>query len=158
MKIDYSTDKNITPEELFALAEIQGWGNDRPIERNDKAIKGSIFIASARHKDQLIGVLRLVGDNAYCLHIADFMVHTEYQGKGIGTHLLELSLEFARKQSIGIDDNIGEFTLFSTTIAEKLYEKHGFLSTHNGMVLATSEKRREIEEEFNKRWIEEHIE
>lgn len=158
MKIEYSTDKNITPEEFFALSETQRWGNDRPMERNGQAIKGSIFIASARHKNRLIGLLRLVGDGAYCLHIADFIVHNEYQGKGIGTQLLEMSLEYARKQSIGIDDNIGEFTLFTTIIAEKLYNKLGFLSAYNGMVLATSEKRRGIEEEFNKRWLEEHIE
>ena len=157
MKIEYSMDKNIAPEELLALAETQGWGNDRPIDRNGQAIEGSIFIASARHEGRLIGLLRLVGDGAYCLHVADFIVHTEYQSKGIGAQLLKMSLEYAREQAIGIDDNIGEFTLFTTISAEKLYKKHGFLSAYNGMVLASSKRRRGIEEEFNKRWLEEHV-
>ena len=153
MKIDYSTDKNITPEALFALAETQGWGNDRPIDRNNQAIKGSIFVASVRHKGQLVGLLRLVGDGAYCLHVADFIVHTEYQDKGIGTQLLEMSLKYAREQAIGTDDNIGEFTLFANIAAGKFYKKHGFLSVPNGMVLASSERSRRIEGEFNKQWL-----
>ncbi len=157
MKIDYSADERITPEELLALAKTQGWGNDRPIDRNDQAIKGSIFIASARHEDQLVGLLRLVGDGAYCLHVADFIVHTEYQDKGIGTKLLEMSLKYAREQAIGIDDNVGEFTLFANVSADKFYKKHGFLSVPNGMVLASSERAQGIEEEFNKRWLEEHM-
>ena len=157
MKIDYSTNKNIAPEELFILAETQGWGNDRPIDRNDQAIKGSIFIASARHEDRLVGLLRLVSDGAYCLYVADFIVHIEYQDKGLGTRLLEMSLEYAREHAIGIDDNIGEFTLFANSPADQFYKKHGFLSVHNGMVLASSEGRRRIEEEFNKRWLEEHM-
>ena len=157
MKIDYSTDKSITPEELFVLADAQGWGNDRPVNRNDQAIEGSIFVASARHEGRLVGLLRLVGDGAYCLYVSDFIVHADYRNTGIGTRLLEMSLEYARKQAIGVDDNIGEFTLFANAPADQFYEKHGFLSVHNGMVLASSEQRRRIEEEFNKRWLEEHV-
>lgn len=156
MKIEYSADHNITPEELFTLAETQGWGNDHPVNRNDQAIKGSIFISSARHEGRLIGLLRLVGDGAYCLYMADFIVDTEYQSKGIGTQLLKMSLEYAREVSIGINDNIGDFILFANMPADKLYSKHGFLSVPNGMVLASSEGRRESEEEYNKRWLEEH--
>ncbi len=156
MKIDYSTDKNIAPEEFFVLADTQGWGKDRPVDRNDQAIKGSIFIASARHKGRLVGLLRLVGDDAYCLYVADFIVRPEYQNMGIGTRLLEMSLEYAREHAIGVDDNIGEFTLFANIPADQFYEKHGFLSVHNGMVLASSEGKRRIEEDFNKRWLDEH--
>lgn len=154
MKIDYSIDKNITPEELFNLAEIQGWGNDRPVNRNARAIEGSIFIASARHEGRLVGLLRLVGDGAYCLYIADFIVHSKYRNVGIGTRLLEMSIDYAREHAIGVDDNIGEFTLFTTINAHRLYEKHGFLSVYNGMVLASSDQRRRIEQESNHKWLE----
>jgi GNAT superfamily N-acetyltransferase len=157
MKIKYSTDKAITPEELFTLADSQGWGNDRPITRNARAIEGSIFIASARHEGRLIGLLRLTGDGAYCLYVADFIVNAEYRNLGIGTRLLDMSIEYACEHGIGVDDNIGEFTLFTTVTAHRLYEKHGFLSVHNGMVLASSEQRRSIEQEANRRWLEEHI-
>ena len=155
MKIDYRTDRDIRPEELFALAETQGWGYDRPIDRNNQAIKGSIFVASARYEGRLVGLLRLVGDGAYCLHIADFIVHTEYQGKGIGTQLLEMSLAYAHEHATGIDDSPGEFTLFANVSADRFYEKHGFLSAPNGMVLASSERSQVIEKEFNRRWLEE---
>ncbi|MFQ5453436.1 MAG: GNAT family N-acetyltransferase [Candidatus Zixiibacteriota bacterium] len=155
MKIEYSTDKKIRPEELLVLAETQGWGNSRPAERNARAISGSIFIASARCNGQLIGILRLVGDGAYCLHIADFIVKPKYQKIGIGTKLLEMCLEYAKKVRIGIGDNIGEFTLFANISADKFYEKFGFLSAPNGMVLTSSEKRKGIETEFNRQLIKE---
>ncbi|OGN89879.1 MAG: hypothetical protein A2Z74_04495 [Chloroflexi bacterium RBG_13_46_9] len=156
MEIHYSTDGDITPEELFVLASTQGWGEDRPIDRNNQAIKGSIFVASARHEGRLVGLLRLVGDGAYCLHVADFVVHADYRNMGIGSRLLVMSLEYARTQAIGVDDNIGEFTLFANTPADRLYGRHGFLPVPNGMVLASSERRRRIEEEYNRSWLEGH--
>ena len=155
MKIDYGTDRDIRPEELFALAETVGWGVSHPINRNEQAINGSIFIASARHEGRLVGLLRLVGDGAYSLHIADFIVHAEYQHKGIGTRLLEMSIAYAREHAIGIDDNSGDFTLFANVSLDRFYEKHGFLSVPNGMVLASSELRRVREKDFNRQWSEE---
>lgn len=154
MDIKYFNNKEILPEELHALADTQGWGDSRPIERNTRAIKGSIFIASARHGKRLIGILRLAGDSAYCLHIADFIVHPEYQRQGIGTKLLEMCLEYAKAEKIGIDDNMGEFTLFANVSADVFYEKLGFKLTPNGMVLVTSELRKRLEIEFDKNWKE----
>ena len=154
MNIEYYKNKDIRPEELHTLAETQGWGSSRPIERNSKAIEGSIFIASARHKKRLIGILRLVGDSAYCLHIADFVVHPEYQRQGIGTKLLKMCLEYAKAERIGIDENMGEFTLFANVSADVFYEKFGFKLAPNGMVLANSELRKKHEIDFDKNWEE----
>lgn len=154
MDIEYFKNKEIFPEELHALAETQGWGDSRPINRNTKAIEGGIFIASARHGKRLIGILRLVSDSAYCLHIADFIVHPEYQRQNVGTRLLEMCLAYAKAERIGIDENMGEFTLFANVSADVFYEKFGFKLTPNGMVLANSELRKKHEIEFDKNWEE----
>lgn len=153
MKITYSTNRNVSPHGLYALAKTQGWERSRTMKRNIVAIKGSIFIASARHNNKLVGIIRLAGDGSYCLHIAEFIVHPKYQRRGIGRKLLEMCLSFARKKKIGIDNNMGEFTLFANIGVEKFYTKFGFMEAPNGMVLANSKRRRQAELEFNKKWI-----
>ena len=55
---------------------------------------------------------------------------------------------------IGIDDSLGEFTLFANVSADVFYEKFGFKIAPNGMVLASSEARKRLEAEFDNAWSE----
>lgn len=41
------------------------------------------------HEQQLIGLIRSVGDGETILYIQDLLVHPAYQNKGIGTQLIE---------------------------------------------------------------------
>ena len=84
MVIEYKANEFITPEEMQALEESVGWGAHRTLERNRMALTGSLFVASARCKGQLVGLVRLVGDGAYILHVAGLTVHSDFQKKGIG--------------------------------------------------------------------------
>ena len=152
MEVEYSTNDVISPAEMLSLAEAVGFGPHRSLERNKKAIKGSAFTASARYENQLIGLIRLISDGAYVLHIADMMVHRSFQKKGVGMRLLNSAIDYAKEQGIGTGDDFGEFTLFANLGAEDFYSKSDFISMPNGMVFANSEARRKIEQKVKKYW------
>ena len=155
MTIEYSTADEVTPEELEELANSFGGEHPRPVERNRKALSGSIFVATARDAGRLVGVIRLVGDGAYVLHVADMLVSPAYQLKGIGRNLMQLALDFAKQQKIGCGDSPGEFTLFSTKEGKAFYRKFPFVSVPNGMVLADSQHRIDRERKESQQFIEE---
>ena len=131
---------------MMALAEAVGFGPHRTLPRNERALDGSLFVGTARVDGQLIGLIRLIGDGAYVLHVADMMVHPAHQRKGVGSRLLQMAIGFARGIATGTGDTHGEFTLFAAANAESFYEKHEFMSVPNGMFLADSPGRRKVEQ------------
>lgn len=153
MEVEFKANGKVTPEEMQFLAESAGFGPHRSLERNKTAIAGSIFIATARHQGQLVGIVRLVGDGAYILHLAELEVCPDFQKKGIGRQLMELAINFARDLKVGTGDNFGEFTLFANVGADEFYEKLGFSLTPNGMVFTDTTSRREYELGFQKDWV-----
>ena len=57
--------------------------------------------------------------------IAQLYLHTEFQGRGLGTHLLE----WAKGRS---DGSLWLYTFESNTGAQRFYEAHGFVVTQRG--------------------------
>jgi GNAT superfamily N-acetyltransferase len=145
VNISYQIDDRITPDEMMSLAEAVGWGRHRTLARNRIAIAGSRFIATARADRKLIGLLRLVGDGAYILHVADMMVHPSFQLRGVGRRLAELALDYARQIATGRGNNMGEFTLFAAPGAAGFWKKQQFVPS-NGMVLADTPEHRAAEQ------------
>lgn len=154
MEIKFIPNDAVTAEEMQSLAESVGFGPHRTLERNQAALAGSVFIATARCEGKLVGLLRLIGDGAYILHMADLEVHPDFQRKGIGRKLMEMAIDFARDAKIGTGGNLGEFTLFANVGADRFYEKLGFTLVPNGMVLTDSESRKKYELNFQEEWIE----
>ena len=152
MKIEYKRDDTVTPEEMQLLEESVGFGAYRNLERNRIALAGSPFIATARCSEQLVGMIRLVGDGAYILHHAGIVVHPDFQRKGVGRKLMKMAIAFAEETGVGSGDSFGEFTLFANTGTDVFYEKLGFTLTPNGMVLTDTVSRREHELQFQKEW------
>jgi GNAT superfamily N-acetyltransferase len=152
MTIEFKIDDAVTPEELLSLETSVGFGPHRTLERNRKALAGSLFVATARAEGQLVGLIRLVGDGAYILHIAGLSVHPDYQRRGIGRRLVELTIAYARETQVGTGTCPGEFTLFANTGADRFYEKLGFTLIPNGMVLADTALRRKLEVRFQQEW------
>lgn len=154
MNIDYIENDKITPEEMQSLEESVGFDPHRTIDRNRAALKGSIFIASARYNGQLVGLIRLIGDGGYILHLAGLSVHPDFQNKGIGQKLLHMALDFAKKTKVGTGNNLVEFTLFANVGADTFYEKVGFTLIPNGMELIDTKSRRQYELDFQKKWYQ----
>jgi len=152
MKILYSSCDKITPRELLELSASVGFAEHRSIEANKKAIANSSFIASARFNKKLIGVIRLITDYGYIIHVADMAVNPEYQRKGIGTKLLKMAKEFAKKIKVGTGKNLGELSLFANTGAVEFYQDSDFTLCPNGMVLTDDPIRKGFENNFQKKW------
>jgi GNAT superfamily N-acetyltransferase len=150
--IQYASSDTVTPEEMQTLEASVGFGPHRTLERNQRALAGSVFVATARSDGQLVGLIRLVGDGAYILHIAGLSVHPDFQRQGIGRRLVELAIDFARVSQVGSGRAPGEFTLFANTGADRFYEKLGFTMIPNGMVLTDTEFRRASELRFVQEW------
>jgi len=148
----YSSSDEVSAEEMQALEESVGFGQHRTLERNRTALAGSVFVATARRGGDLVGLIRLVGDGAYILHVAGLTVRPDVQRRGIGRRLVEMAVAFARQTRVGSGGSLGEFTLFANTDADTFYEKLGFTLVPNGMVLTDSPQRKQHEVGFQEQW------
>ncbi len=122
--IRYVENQNITVEEVLPLYEAVGWTNytQKP-EMLEAAYKNSLHILAALNEEgKLIGVLRAVGDGASILFIQDILVYPEYQHQGIGTKLLQMTLEKYK--------NVYQIQLATddSTKTVSFYESNGFTS------------------------------
>ena len=76
--------------EILPLYQAVGWTSDtdRP-EMLARAFRGSLLVLAARSGEELLGLIRVVGDGASILYIQDLLVYPEHQGKGVGTALVK---------------------------------------------------------------------
>ena len=87
------TVRELTAIDLDVLLDLYnsvGWTNytEKP-EMLKKAYENSLLILGAYENDQLVGVIRVVGDGFSVVFIQDILVFPEYQRRGIGTRLLQ---------------------------------------------------------------------
>ena len=58
-----------------------------------KAYAGSLCTLGAYDEDQLVGIIRAIGDGYTILFIQDLLVYPSYHRRGIGTALMKALLE-----------------------------------------------------------------
>ena len=122
--IRYVENPVVTLEAILPLYEAVGWTNytQNPTMLKE-AYKNSLHILAALNEEgKLVGVLRAVGDGASILFIQDILVTPEYQHQGIGTKLLQLTLEKYKSVyqiQLATDDS---------TKTVSFYESNGFTS------------------------------
>lgn len=88
--MEFNEEKKIDLDALFGLYTAVGWSaytND--IRQLALGIQQSLEVITVWHEQQLIGLIRSVGDGETILYIQDLLVHPAYQNKGIGTQLIE---------------------------------------------------------------------
>ena len=80
--------------EILPLYNAVGWSNYyvHP-EVLEKAYAGSLCILAAYEGEELVGIIRAVGDGYSILFIQDILVYPEHQRKGIGTALMKTLLD-----------------------------------------------------------------
>jgi GNAT superfamily N-acetyltransferase len=124
-----------TPEEYQALLQAVGWGgNDRP-DRLEKALSGARFGVVAVDGGRAVGTGMVVGDGAAFAYLKDIMVLPEWQGRGIGTRIVEALLTIIRRP-VPHDMLV---TLFTGQHLAEFYEQFGFCGPEKlyGMSLNT---------------------
>lgn len=80
--------------EILHLYQSVGWTayTDHP-EVLKKGFKNSMLTLAAYDGNQLLGIIRAVGDGETIVFVQDFLVFPEHQRKGIGSALLQAILD-----------------------------------------------------------------
>lgn len=80
--------------DVLDLYASVGWSNytNRP-RQLEQAFHQSLFVIAAYDDEELVGLIRAVGDGLTIVFIQDLLVYPHYQRQGIGRNLLEQTLE-----------------------------------------------------------------
>ena len=86
--------KQYIEQEILPLYASVGWTayTDHP-ELLQKGFENSMLTLAAYKDDQLLGIIRAVGDGHTIVFVQDILVFTEHQRKGIGSALLQAILD-----------------------------------------------------------------
>ncbi len=136
MKINY-IEKTPTSDDFNMLTESVGWGK-RENSIVEEALKNTLYSLCVYDENQLIGYGRIIGDKTIFLYIQDIMVIPKYQGKQIGTGIMNKLLKQVDRYK-KVNPNIRTY-LGASKGKESFYEKFGFISRPNdklgaGMIL-----------------------
>ena len=140
--------KEITPEEYLELRRKVGWCIF-PVEEARAGIDNAYTVLCARDEEKAVGVVRLLWDGGYIAFLSDVIVDPEYQGQGIGRHLVENII-----QRISDDMKPGykvKLNLMSAKGKEPFYEKFGFVERPNDKLGAGMDQWFEMEEYHSER-------
>ncbi len=119
-KTIYKYSKTLKESDVLALYRDAKWSsytNDVP--KLMQAIANSLMIITAWEGEQLVGLIRVIGDGSVILYIQDILVLTEYKRKGIGTKLLKLILDEYKdvRQKVLLTQDSAETVIFMNHLA-----------------------------------------
>lgn len=133
MNIEYKENCDFEISELLDLYNNNGWiAYTKNPEKLLRAFKNSLFNIGAFHENKLIGLIRVIGDDASIIYVQDILINETYQGLGIGSKLLQATLQkFSHiRQIVLVTDD--------TLKTKAFYEKNGMtqVSTFDGVAFA----------------------
>lgn len=109
-------------ETYYTLRESVGWNNWSK-EQAEKALENSYYSIVIFYNDNAIGMGRVVGDGIY-FTIVDIVVRPEYQGRKIGTTIMNSILEYIEKSMC--EGSRVSVQLLAEVGKEQFYIKQGF--------------------------------
>jgi GNAT superfamily N-acetyltransferase len=95
MDIEYKVNAPVTADRFIELLNKSTLGERRPVKDREcmqGMVKNSNLMVSAWNGDRLIGVACSMTDFHYACYLSDLAVDKEYQNKGIGKKLQEMTL------------------------------------------------------------------
>jgi ribosomal protein S18 acetylase RimI-like enzyme len=116
------TENSLDYETYFALRESVGWYNFSR-EQAEKALRNSYYSVVVHDNEQSIGMGRVVGDGMY-FTIVDIVVKPEFQGRGIGTLIMQNILKYIEEGMCS--ESRVSVQLLSEIGKEAFYIKQGF--------------------------------
>ena len=90
------------------------------------ALENSLYIVTAYDGDKAVGMGRLVGDGAVICYIQDLIVVPEYQGKKIGSMVIDRLI--SKADEMRMPGTKMMLDLMCAKGREVFYEKHGFIA------------------------------
>ncbi|MCD8143893.1 MAG: GNAT family N-acetyltransferase [Oscillospiraceae bacterium] len=99
---------NYNENEIIQLYSSVGWTayTDDP-QTLRQGFQNSLLVLAAYENDDLLGIIRVVGDDFTIIFVQDILVFPEKQRKGVGTALLKAILEHyanVRQIELATDD------------------------------------------------------
>lgn len=131
MEIKFSRDKAIKLEQLEKLYnDVEWYAYTNDLEVLQQAIYQSLEVISAWNGDELVALIRVVGDGLTIIYIQDILVMNAYQNQGIATQLVQQVLEKYKhvRQKVLLTEEAPDVRHF--------YEKNGFESCDKGTLVA----------------------
>jgi GNAT superfamily N-acetyltransferase/uncharacterized glyoxalase superfamily protein PhnB len=116
-------------DEYLALFQAVGWANLTRPETAEQAIAGARFGVVAMDAGRVIGTGLILGDGVSFAYLKDIMVHPDWQGRGVGTRVVQTLLDHIRqtRQSRML------VTLFTGAGLASFYERFGFCGPDAGL-------------------------
>ena len=111
-------------EQILFLYRSVGWTEyTKDSARLFRALKNSLDILTIWNNNELIGLIRVVGDGETILYIQDLLIRPDYQNQGLGSILLQKMCDRYQnvRQKVLITDNTNKTNSF--------YEKNGFVKS-----------------------------
>ena len=92
--MDIRTYDRYDEAEVLSLYESVGWvAYTREPQTLRAGFERSLFILAAYEEDQLVGLLRAVGDGQTVVLLQDILVRPDHQRHGVGTALVRAALD-----------------------------------------------------------------
>ncbi|MDJ0601246.1 MAG: GNAT family N-acetyltransferase [Crocosphaera sp.] len=111
-KVDYQQLQMLFNQAAF-------WARERTINDLKSAVLNSNPVVTVWDENKMIGFCRGTSDGVYRATIWDVVIHTEYQGLGLGRKLVETALSHPLMSQV-------ERVYLMTTYQQKFYQKIGF--------------------------------
>ncbi|WP_372869055.1 GNAT family N-acetyltransferase [Planomicrobium okeanokoites] len=131
MEYVYKEDKQLDKESLKTLYEDVEWfAYTNDLDQLAEAVAHSLYVLSVWDNDELIGLIRVVGDGLTIIYIQDILVLNCRQNQGIASELMRCVLEKFRevRQKVLLTEEAADVRHF--------YEKNGFESCDQGTLVA----------------------
>ncbi len=122
----YTYNEKVSVKELTNLRESVGW--NRMEKEYNSLLMTSYFHIAVYEDNKLIGYVDSVSNGVTDAYIQDLMVHPEYQGKGIGTELMNKIIAHLKEKHIYMISVVYEESL------KPFYKRFGFYDMLCGQI------------------------
>ena len=113
-------------DEYRTLRRIAGWG-DIPKATAGKALASTAISLCARRDTKLVGLGRVVGDNALYFYVSDVVVHPDERGSGLGNQIIQGLVARVRD----VAEPGASVAVLAAPGREEFYEQAGFKACPN---------------------------
>ena len=116
----YQYNETVSAKALSDLRESVGW--NRMESEYSNPLMTSYYHIAVYEDDKLVGYIDSVSNGVTDAYIQDLMVHPDYQGKGLGTELMNQMIAYLKENRIYIISVVFEESL------KPFYDRFGFSS------------------------------